>query len=81
MPQRVHQLDARPENLFWGYFDAATPQVLEVESGDEVALNCLPAATMEDLPRDRSGVLTAHLEAMRGLSCVDDPFSARIEIG
>jgi acetamidase/formamidase len=60
----VHHLDARPEHLFWGYFDAATPPVLEIESGDEIVIDCLPAATPEDLPPDGAGVLETHRAAM-----------------
>ncbi len=59
-----HHLDWRPEHLFWGYFEAATPAVLEVDSGDEVTLDCLPACTMDDLPPGRAGVLPAHLAAL-----------------
>jgi len=61
---RTHHLDWRPENLFWGYFDAATPAALEIDSGDEVTLDCLPACTKDDLPSDRADVLTDHLKAL-----------------
>ena len=60
-----HHLDWSPENLFWGYFDATTPAVLEIESGDEVTLDCLPACTVEDLPPDQKDVLPAHLAALQ----------------
>ncbi|MEL7349203.1 MAG: acetamidase/formamidase family protein, partial [Pseudomonadota bacterium] len=60
-----HHLDWRPENLFWGYFDATTPPVLTVESGDEVTLDCLPACEETDLPPDGEGVIPAHVEAMK----------------
>jgi acetamidase/formamidase len=59
-----HHLDARPENLVWGYFDAATPPVLTVDSGDTVTMQCLPAARSDDLPPDGRGVLPAHVAAM-----------------
>ena len=39
-----HNLDATPQNLFWGFFDATTPAVLTVDSGDTVKLTCMPAA-------------------------------------
>ncbi|MEM9782190.1 MAG: acetamidase/formamidase family protein [Pseudomonadota bacterium] len=61
---RSHHLDWRPEHLFWGYFDATTPAVLQIESGDEVVCDCLPAAGFKALPPDRAGVLPAHLAAM-----------------
>jgi acetamidase/formamidase len=60
-----HHLDSRPENLFWGYFDATTPPVLEIDSGDEVTLDCMPACTMDDLPPDHAGVLPEHLAALK----------------
>jgi acetamidase/formamidase len=61
---KSHHLDWRPENLFWGYFDATTPAVLEVDSGDEVTLDCLPACVMADLPPGHVGVLPEHLAAL-----------------
>lgn len=61
---KTHHIDWRPENLFWGYFDAMTPPVLEIDSGDEVILDCLPACMMEDLPPGHAQVLPAHLEAL-----------------
>ncbi|MDV7202417.1 acetamidase/formamidase family protein [Roseovarius sp. 10] len=59
-----HHIDWRPEHLFWGYFDAKTPAVLEIESGDEVTLDCLPACTVEDLPPGNVGVLPDHQRAL-----------------
>jgi acetamidase/formamidase len=38
-----HDLQARPELMVWGYLDATTPPVLQVESGDTVAMRTLPA--------------------------------------
>ncbi len=34
-----HELDAAPETVCWGYFDAAAPPVLEIESGDSVTIH------------------------------------------
>tara|TARA_B100000989_G_scaffold262877_1_gene214519 strand:- start:190 stop:1131 length:942 start_codon:yes stop_codon:yes gene_type:complete len=59
-----HLIDWKPENLFWGYFDAKTPPVLKVNSGDEVVMNCLPACLPSDLPPDDHGVLDDHVLAM-----------------
>ena len=59
-----HHLDARPEHLFWGYFDAATPPVLTVDSGDTVRFTCLPAGVEARLPADRAGVREDHLRAL-----------------
>lgn len=64
MPQH-HHIDWRPENLFWGFFEAATPPVIEIDSGDEVTLDCLPACTTADLPPDHAGVLPEHLAALK----------------
>jgi acetamidase/formamidase len=61
---KTHHVDWRPENLFWGYFDAATPPVIEIDSGDEVILDCLPACTEADLPPDGKGVLPGHRAAL-----------------
>jgi acetamidase/formamidase len=63
MTNRYH-LDSRPENLFWGYFDATTPPLIEVDSGDEVTLDCLPACTIDDLPPGHADVLPEHLAAL-----------------
>lgn len=60
----LHHLDASPENLFWGYFDAQTPSALTIESGDTVKLTCLPACSETDLPSDRSRVRQDHLVAL-----------------
>jgi len=61
---KKHLIDWKPDNLFWGYFDANTPPVLKVASGDEVVMNCLPACLPSDLPPDGSGVLSDHILAM-----------------
>lgn len=61
---KAHHLDSRPEHLFWGYFDATTPAVIQVDSGDEVILDCLPACRMGDLPPGHAGVLPEHLAAL-----------------
>ena len=71
----VHELDARPEHLFQGYFDAATPAVLHVASGDEVALACLPAGTAESLPPDGAGVREDHRAALAALAADKGPGS------
>jgi acetamidase/formamidase len=64
MSGTTHRLDARPENIFWGYFDATTPPVIEIDSGDEVVLTCLPACVAEDLPEGHVGVRPDHLVAL-----------------
>ena len=64
----VHELDARPAHLFQGFFDAATPPVLEIDSGDELVLTCLPAGTAESLPPDGVGVREDHRAALAALA-------------
>ncbi|MHA1547498.1 MAG: acetamidase/formamidase family protein [Alphaproteobacteria bacterium] len=62
---RHHELPALPENIHWGYHDAALPPVLRVASGDTVQLTSWVAAVEADLPPDRSLVQPGHLEALR----------------
>ncbi|MAQ38458.1 acetamidase/formamidase [Rhodobacter sp. 140A] len=65
MSGKTHKLAAEPENIFWGYFDAATPPVLEIDSGDEVVLTCMPACVEADLPPGNKGVRADHLIALK----------------
>jgi acetamidase/formamidase len=62
---RHHELQALPENIHWGYHDAALPPVLQVASGDTVHLTSWAAADANALPPDRSLVQPGHLEALR----------------
>lgn len=51
----MHRLAATPQTVRWGIFDAATPPVLTIESGDTVEIQCLsgrPGA----LPAPESGL-------------------------
>lgn len=47
-----HTLPATPDSLVWGYFDGSIAPVLEIASGDTVAMHCLPAGTKALLPPD-----------------------------
>lgn len=38
-----HELGAKPELMVWGYLDATTKPVLEIDSGDTVAMRTFPA--------------------------------------
>ncbi len=43
----AHRLDAGPETVHWGFFDAALKPLITVESGDEVVISTVsgpPAA-------------------------------------
>ncbi len=59
-----HELPADPQNIHWGYHDAALPPVLRIASGDTVHLTSWAAADASALPPDRSLVQPGHLEAL-----------------
>ena len=61
---RTHVIPPRPEFMRWGYFDAALPPVLEVDSGDTVTLTSWAAGGAECLPSDPSLVLPEHRTAL-----------------
>ncbi|HEX2553720.1 MAG TPA: acetamidase/formamidase family protein [Microvirga sp.] len=46
-----HRIDAAPETVHWGYFDAALEPVLTVDSGDTVTLSTVSGGP-EVMPRD-----------------------------
>lgn len=62
---RRHELPALPENIHWGFHDAALPPVLNVASGDTVHLKSWAAADKENLPPDLSLVQPGHQEALQ----------------
>jgi acetamidase/formamidase len=62
------EVQATPENVFWGYLDAETRPILEVDSGAVVKLHTLPACFAEDVPDDRSLVTPDHQIAMDTLT-------------
>ena len=62
-----HDIAARSENMVWGYFDATTPPVLEIDSGDTIRLTSWGAADEHELPDDLDLVNPGQLEAMRTL--------------
>jgi Acetamidase/Formamidase family len=49
-----HTIAPLPENMVWGYLDAAVAPVLHVASGDTVALTSFAASNEARLPPDRS---------------------------
>src|SRR4051794_38838892 len=55
-----------------GYFDATTPPVLEVESGDTVTLHSFPAGGHEALP-EMSRVPASYLAALNTLPAGPGP--------
>jgi acetamidase/formamidase len=62
-----HEIPAAPETMVYGYLDATTPPVLEVDSGDSVTLHSFPAGGHATLPRDRSRVPADYLAALDAL--------------
>jgi len=50
----THHIPATPETICWGTFDAATPAIRTVQSGDTVTLECVSGAP-EVLPAPGSG--------------------------
>ncbi len=70
-----HRLSASPETCFQGYFDATTPAVLHVASGDEVTVEALPAAGFDDLPADSSRLVPEHRRVLAALASSRGPTS------
>jgi acetamidase/formamidase len=63
-----HDLPFTLDTMVWGTFDGALPPVLEVASGDTVALTALPACSPARLPNDpRLAIPPLLLEAMATL--------------
>ncbi len=49
-----HHLTAAPQNLHWGFWDAALRPVLRIRSGDTVDIDCLSGGP-DDMPKPGSG--------------------------
>ena len=49
-----HHLSAAPQNLHWGFWDAALAPALRIRSGDVVDIDCLSGGP-DDLPKSGSG--------------------------
>ena len=60
-----HEIAPLPENMVWGYLDAAVPPVLTVASGDTVRLTSWGAGDPASLPPDRTLVDPLHLRALQ----------------
>lgn len=67
-----YEIPATPEHMVLGYFDAATPPVLHVDSGDTVKLYSFPAGGFETLP-EMSRVPADYLAALRTLPAGPGP--------
>lgn len=66
MSQR-HQLRSKPQNIHWGFFDAALPPVLEVDSGDTVTVECLTGLP-QDVPNGGFQILPDLLQVHQELT-------------
>jgi acetamidase/formamidase len=62
------ELTATPETVFWGYLDAETRPVLEVDSGAVVKIHTLPACFAEDIPDDPALITSDHRVALDTLT-------------
>ena len=51
----THRLDASPETVHWGYFDAALKPLLTIESGDTVTISSV-SGVLNHLPKPESGL-------------------------
>jgi len=52
---KTHRLDAAPETVHWGYFDANLKPLLTIDSGDEVVISSVSGAPAH-LPKPGSGL-------------------------
>ena len=59
-----HEIPGTHEHMVWGYFDATTPPVLSIASGDIVTLHSFPAGGKSSLPRDHGKVPPEYLRAL-----------------
>ncbi len=65
-----HHLESSPETVHWGWFDAALPHVLTIDSGDRVTIDALSGGPA-NLPGEGFGVppelLQVHAKSQRRL--------------
>jgi acetamidase/formamidase len=51
----THRLEASPETVHWGFFDAKLPPQITVDSGDTVTISTV-SGTLGLLPKAASGL-------------------------
>jgi acetamidase/formamidase len=51
---RTHRLNAGPDTVHWGYFDASLKPLVTVEPGDEVVMSTVSGAPQQ-MPRSEFG--------------------------
>ena len=61
----THKVEALPENVRWGVFDASFPPVVTVASGDLVVLECVSGGPEQCPPRDGSFKIPPKLIAIQ----------------
>jgi acetamidase/formamidase len=64
---RHYVIEPTPENMVLGYFDAARPPILKVESGDVVTLTSWPAGDKNTLIPDPSRIDPMHRKTLDAL--------------
>ena len=52
---RTHRLDAAPETVHWGFFDASLKPLVTIEPGDKVVVSTV-SGPPEALPKAQSGM-------------------------
>jgi len=68
----THELNPSPETVHWGYFDAAIPPRLTVDSGDTVIIDTVSGA-LADIGGDLSITLPEHRRILETLTPTDGP--------
>src|SRR5258707_15196804 len=68
----THRLEASPETVHWGYFDAKLPPQLTIDSGDTVTVSTV-SGTLGWLPKPDSG-----LTAPPALQAIHDKVQAKL---
>src|SRR4026207_1591222 len=53
---RTHRLDAGPDTVHWGYFDASLKPLVTIEPGDEVVMSTVSGAPQQ-MPNPSSGLI------------------------
>jgi acetamidase/formamidase len=53
---RTHRLDAAPETVHWGFFDASLKPLVTIEPGDEVVISTV-SGPPEAMPKPQSGMI------------------------
>jgi len=53
---RTHRLDATPETVHWGFFDAALKPLMTIEPGDEVVISTV-SGPPEAMPKPETGLI------------------------